>query len=71
MRLVDGIDEMEGRVEMCYEEEYGTVCGNGFNTQAASVVCRQLGYSSLLGNYKVTHTIHNDMCTACLISNMV
>lgn len=49
MRLVGGDDEMEGRVELCYEEEFGTVCGDGFDMQAAVVVCRQLGYSSLIG----------------------
>lgn len=50
VRLIGGGDELEGRVEVCYENTYGTVCDNGFNMQAASVVCRQLGYSSLLGN---------------------
>ncbi len=54
VRLVDGSIEMEGRVEVCYAEEYGTVCGNGFNIRAASVVCRQLGYSSQQGKYKYT-----------------
>ena len=49
MRLVGGGHELEGRVEVCYEDEYGSVCGSGFNQHAAAVVCRQLGYSSLYG----------------------
>lgn len=49
LRLVDGGDELEGRIEMCYEELYGTICGSGFDLVAASVVCRQLGFSSPLG----------------------
>lgn len=50
MRLVDRDNEAEGRVEICHEEVYGTVCGSGFDLLAASVVCRQLGFSSPLGN---------------------
>lgn len=61
VRLVGGQDELEGRVEVCYENTYGTVCENGFNMQAASVVCRQLGYSSLLGIYACA-CCYNDMC---------
>ncbi len=50
MRLVDGRDEVEGRIEICYEEVYGTICGtNEFDLIAATIVCRQLGYSSPLG----------------------
>ena len=49
VRLVGGGHELEGRVEVCYEEEYGSVCGSGFDQYAAAVVCRQLGYSSLFG----------------------
>ena len=51
LRLVGGRDEAEGRIELCYEEVYGSVCGNGFDLRAAAVVCRQLGYSSPLGMF--------------------
>ncbi len=43
--LVNGANEMEGRVEVCYNEEYVTVCQAGFDVQAATIVCSQLGFS--------------------------
>ncbi|XP_038072908.1 LOW QUALITY PROTEIN: uncharacterized protein LOC119741237 [Patiria miniata] len=46
IRLVDGPSSTEGRVEMFANGEWGTVCNDGWNANAASVVCRQLGYNN-------------------------
>ena len=51
VRLVDGAHANEGRLEVCISGQWGTVCNNGltendgFDIDAARVVCRQLGLS--------------------------
>ena len=44
IRLVGGINELEGRVEICYNKIWGSVCHNSWSTYDANVVCKQLGY---------------------------
>ena len=44
IRLVGGINETEGRVEICLGGQWGTVCDDQWGDVEARVVCRQLGY---------------------------
>lgn len=43
IQLADGKTKNEGRLEICFENHWGTVCDDGFSNTDASVVCRQLG----------------------------
>ena len=45
VRLVDGSTPNEGRVEVCINQAWGTICGDSYwGSDDASVVCGQLGY---------------------------
>ena len=46
VRLVGGSSIMQGRVEICLNGMWGTVCDDQFNNMAAQVVCTQLNYTS-------------------------
>ena len=44
LRLAGGNIANEGRVEICMNNVWGTVCDDSWGPTDASVVCRQLGY---------------------------
>jgi len=46
LRLAGGNIPNEGRVEICINNTWGTVCDDDWSSTDATVVCRQLGYST-------------------------
>ena len=45
IRLAEGATRLEGRVEICRSNQWGTVCHTSWEKPDARVVCRQLGLS--------------------------
>ena len=71
IRLVGGTLEEEGRIEVCMNEVWGTVCDDLFTSVDASVVCRQLGYSrysKFFINWLATNALpYMYFCFVCLL----
>ena len=45
IRLQNGTQPFNGRLEICLNGTWGTICNNQFGGVDASVACRQLGFS--------------------------
>ena len=46
IRLQGGSNALEGRVEICNSQTWGTVCDDLWDSIDAGVACVQLGYSA-------------------------
>ena len=51
VRLAGGANYTEGRVEICLNNQWGTICSSNWNNSESVVVCKQLKLSST-GKYK-------------------
>lgn len=51
VRLIYGHNMKEGRIQLCYNGEWHSVCGDWWSSMGAEadVVCSTLGYSAELG----------------------
>ena len=45
IRLAGGANSSQGRVELCHNNAWGTVCDDAWGGFDAQVVCGQLGFS--------------------------
>lgn len=45
IRVTNGLSALEGRVEVCVDGVWGTVCDDLWGVEEAGVACRQLGFS--------------------------
>ena len=55
VRLVEGKTDLkgqlEGRLEVCTGQRWGTVSSDGWTDNEAHVVCRDMGYDVITGNF--------------------
>ena len=46
VRLMNGTTR-EGRVEICYDGVWGSVCDSGWDNSDAVIVCQQMGFQRI------------------------
>ena len=67
IRLSGSSVARQGRVEICVEGRWGTVCDTYWDSIDAAVVCRQLGYPSI-GEYTMLYFTFIIKCATLYIS---
>ncbi len=60
----------EGRVEVCYDNEWGTVCDDSWDPDEARVVCRQLGYPDDVPHVILHHAFFGQGLTAIHLDDL-
>ena len=45
LRVIEGYSPLHGRLEICIDEEWSTVCGSGFTDEMAGIACAAMNNS--------------------------
>ena len=62
---MNGTNRNEGRVEVCSNNAWGTVCDDFWSNFDATVACRQLGFSPL---GKIPDNVHSAVITVTVVT---
>ena len=58
MRLVNGVVDREGRLEVCVSGIWGRICSQQFSRSAARIACIQANFTDVEGNMKSNYVCY-------------
>lgn len=70
MRLVNGGIPNAGRVEICFNNIWGTICDDSWGMEEARVTCRQLGYANLSDSVPFSRAFFGSGASAIHLDDM-